>query len=544
LALVDRLGNTRKNAASFAQLAADWSNPEFPLIMAHTHFAADSTHYVRKAMSQSTAKSGRRDLLTDERYYLASKLFIKALALIYLAAFATLISQITALAGPAGIYPVHEQLSALSSANWLERISHYPSLFWLNSSDSALVASTWLGCGFALLLLLGIWERVALIALFLLYLSLFHAGDIFMNFQWDYLLLEAGFLAIFLANGQRITVWLFRWLLFRVRLLSGLSKLVSGDLGWSELTALSTYFETQPLPHVGAWYAHQLPDPVLAFGTAFTLFVELIVPFFFFLPRRWRMLGGGLTLLLQLLIVLTSNHNFFNLLTMGLCLFLFDDQAIGRCLPRRMRGALLSHAAAGPRKSGAPIFLIGLLIVPTSLVLAADMLARDWVPGKLLRAALLLEPFHIVHRYHVFPTVDVERLELALETTVDGKHWLPYEFRYKPGNPARAPDFVVPHQPRIDWMMWFVPKGPFFLDWFDRFLTRLLAGSAPVASQMRESPFDQAPLVGIRVKLYRYRFTDSETRSRTGDWWQLEYLGPFYPLPGRLKEGVKAPLFP
>jgi len=61
----------------------------------------------------------------------------------------------------------------------------------------ALLTATITGCFLSLSLLIGFQPRLSLIALFILYLSLAHAGQIFLNFQWDYLLLESGFLAIF-----------------------------------------------------------------------------------------------------------------------------------------------------------------------------------------------------------------------------------------------------------------------------------------------------------------------------------------------------------
>ena len=96
------------------------------------------------------------------------------------------------------------------------------------------------------LLFLNIRPRLSLLLLFMLYLSLFHAGQLLMNFQWDYMLLESGFIALFLANGSRPAVWLFRWLLFKLRFMSGLAKLSYDDPAWSGLTALDTYFEVQP----------------------------------------------------------------------------------------------------------------------------------------------------------------------------------------------------------------------------------------------------------------------------------------------------------
>lgn len=483
--------------------------------------------------------TGRHAGLGDDGYVLVSRAFLKALALIYLAAFASLAVQITALAGSGGIYPLAEQLAAYGP-DWGTRLLRYPSVFWLNASDLALQVATWAGCGIAVVLLFGLWERFCLVALFLLYLSLAQAGGIFLNFQWDYLLLEAGFLAIFLPGRGRLVIWLFRWLLFRLRFLSGLSKLISGDPTWTGLTALNSYFETQPLPHAGAWYAHQLPDWLLHFGTGATLFVELVVPFFFFLPRRWRLSGAALTILWQLLILATSNHNFFNLLSLALALFLLDDRALSHLLPQswiaRWRQRESARGVSAFARIGAG--LTAAVVLPGSLALAADMVWPGALPPSALAAVEAVRPFHIVHRYHVFPTIETERIELVLEGTADGETWQEYGFRYKPGDPLKRPPFVVPHQPRIDWMMWFVPLSPVFLDWFDRFLDRMLAGDPAVLSQLGWNPFPDRPPVALRVNIYRYRFTDPQTKAITGAWWQREPLGPFLPLPERRRSNT------
>lgn len=471
----------------------------------------------------------------DDKYIVVRRLFVKLLALVYLAAFASLATQIVALAGAGGIYPLHTQLDLYANLSWPLRLARYPSVLWLNASDIALQTTAWLGCVLAILVLSDRFVRPGLILLFVLYLSLFHAGQIFMNFQWDYLLLEAGFLAIFLHGGGRTIIWLFRFVLFKLRFLSGISKLISGDTGWSGFTALHTYFETQPLPHLGAWYAHHLPDWLLRFGSGATLFVELVVPFFFFLPRRWRLVGATTTILWQLLIIATSNHNFFNLLTIALCLFLLDDKAITRWLPARFIAKSLTielDRAYSPYLQRG-VLLVALLVVSLSLALSAEMLLGRKMPAPVDDAVYALRPFRIANRYHVFPTMRTERLELVIEGSLDGQDWHEYQFRYKPGNITNPPGFIVPHQPRIDWMIWFVPGAPVFLDWFDRFLDRIMDNEPAVLQQFAFNPFPLKKPKALRVSVYRYRFTTPKERTASGAWWHREYLGPFFPLPGR-----------
>jgi hypothetical protein len=250
------------------------------------------------------------------QYQQVSWLFLRLLALVYLSAFLSLYVQIDGLAGPGGLLPFGHFLDHVQEQKgWLAYL-RLPNIFWINSSTLMLESVALAGVFFSILLFLGRLERLSLVVLFAAYLSLFHAGQTFLNFQWDYLLLETGFLSIFLVGGpSRLVLFLFHWLLFRLRFLSGLSKLQSEDQSWSGLNALRYYFETQPLPHIGAWYAHQLPEWALRFGTGFTLFAELIVPFLMFLPRPFRIAAAFITIALQFVIIATSNHNFFNLLT-------------------------------------------------------------------------------------------------------------------------------------------------------------------------------------------------------------------------------------
>jgi hypothetical protein len=492
----------------------------------------------RRSLGGRMRSMWRSDPHRQDDYLLVSGLFLRSLALIYLAAFASVGVQISGLAGSGGILPYAEELRFIQGTAGIERYWQYPSVFWFDASDIALQFASVVGCVLSVLLFFNRLPRLCLILLFVLYLSLFQAGSIFMNFQWDYLLLESGFLAIFLPGGSRFVVWLFRWLLFRFRFLSGAMKLVSQDPTWIGLTALNYYFETQPLPHVGAWYANQLPEWILMSGVVLVLFVELVVPFMMFLSRGPRFFAAWATILLQVLILLTSNHNFFNLLTIVLCLFLFDDRALGRVIPApvaerlRMRPRVLSGTAA--RLRNALLGTLTLAIVSVSAVMMWELFTSSRIGAGISAAVDYLRPFHVVNNYHVFPTMKTDRIELIIEGSEDGKTWIPYVFRYKPGDTARRPEVVIPHQPRLDWMMWFVPMGhPMNLMWLDPFLNRLLENSPAVLGLLASNPFPDRPPRYLRLGLYRYHFTDSEGRAATGQWWTREYLWPFYPFPFR-----------
>jgi len=475
------------------------------------------------------------DNLFVHGYRQVSALFLRLLGLFYLIAFISLGSQVQGLAGSQGIMPIADLLADFTTRSGIERYFQIPTLFWLNAADATLNFAIIAGCAAAVLILLQRWTRPALVSAFLLYLSFYHACQPFLHFQWDGLLLEAGFLAIFLTPHSRVVILLFRWLLFKLRFMSGLAKLTYNDPAWSGLTALDSYFEVQPLPNPLSWYAHQLPEWLLRAGTAGTLVVELLVPFMMFLPRPWRFAAAWITILWQVLIILSSNHNWFNFLTIALCLFLFDDRALQRVLPagmlKRLEWRTSSPAHDGIMNRGV-LGLLACLIMVVSTVQLWDLATHKGDAGTPLgKLVSYAETFRIANKYHVFPTMTTRRIELEIEGSLDGRDWRPYRFNYKPQALDERPRLVIPHQPRLDWQMWFVTLHPKYMPWFESFLYALLENSPTVTALLRDNPFpDEAPRY-IRVLAWDYRFTNAEERATTGNWWQREYLGPFRPMP-------------
>jgi len=179
--------------------------------------------------------------------------------------------------------------------------------------------------------------------LWLSYNSLFALGGVFMQFQWDVLLLEAGFLTIFFAPlvpdskpGQlaRVVRELIRWLTFRLMFSSGMTKLLSNCPTWWGLTALNYHFETQPLPNMYSWAFHQFPESLKRFGVIDTYIVEILMSLLFYSPIRSLRIFAGLRVhFFMLLIFLTGNYNFFNFLTMVINMTNFDDQFLNRAVP-------------------------------------------------------------------------------------------------------------------------------------------------------------------------------------------------------------------
>ncbi len=446
----------------------------------------------RRGLLNVVSKSLWGPALEAERYELVGWVFLRLFGAIYVAAFTSLAVQIEGLVGHAGILPVTGFLDAAHRALGGAAYRIVPTIFWLNASDGALFAGTVAGALLGLLVVVDRWTRPALIGLFALYLSYVYAGQDFMSFQWDALLLETGFLAIFLTGGSRIVVWLYRWLVFRYLFLAGAVKLLSGDATWHAWTALDYHFWTQPLPTPFAWYAAQLPHAILVGGTVATLAFELVVVFLIFLPRRPRAFAAWCVLLFQALILVTGNYNFFNLLSMLMCVFLFDDAALRRALPASLVAWVRRRAPKPGRLATAIASIVAARRRPRR---SRTDSRRRWharvspSPGVLSQ---VVSPLMIVNRYGLFAVMTTSRPEIVIEGSSDGRTWREYVFRYKPGPLERQVPWTIPHQPRLDWQMWFAALGDFRQNpWFVSLMLRLLEGSPPVLALFDSNPFPE-----------------------------------------------------
>ncbi len=465
--------------------------------------------------------------IEPSRFALTQWIFVRMLAVIYAIAFGSLIGQITGLLGARGILPVADYLKAVAESVGGMRFYYVPTVFWINASDGALLAVCWVGVAIAAMVLVGFFERAGLAFLFVLYLSLSSAGQEFLSFQWDALLIEVGFLAIFLGNS-RVVVWLFRWLLFRLMFLSGAVKLLSHDPSWRGLTALSFHYWTQPLPNRISWYMAQLPDWFQKMSTAWVLGVELMVPFLIFAPRRIRIGGGWCLLGLQVLIFLTGNYTFFNLLAVALCVFLWDDRDFERWLKP-------------PLRAEARATMLTKIVAVVVLAIGLSRMVETFlnVPVALVKYTA---PFEIVNSYGLFAMMTTERPEIIVEGSRDGETWTAYSFRYKPGDVARAPRWAVPYQPRLDWQMWFAALGNYRENpWFVNFAVKLLEGSPEVRGLLEADPFGARPPHYVRAMLYDYTFTDAAERRKTGNWWKREAKGQYLPPVGLKSQTLNAP---
>lgn len=478
-------------------------------------------------------------------YDLSRWLFLRLLGLIYLIAFISLWLQLDGLIGQHGILPAPDFLQAVEKHLGAERFWRLPTLCWLNQSPGFLHCL----CGAGVLISLGVVADIApacgLLVLWAIYLSLSTVSREFLSFQWDILLLEAGFLGILYAPWRLwprlatdappspIVRWLLWWLLFRLMLASGVVKLASGDPTWNNLTALSYHYETQPLPTWIGWYAHQLPAWLHSFSTAVMFFIELLLPFAIFTNRLGRRIAAAAFTGLMLLILLTGNYCFFNLLTIALCVPVLDDRFWRPFCPRALRQAL-EPASARPRPARfrlrAHAVLAGLIVLISALQIMARFGGADRLPRAGQRLLEWNAPFRSINLYGLFAVMTTKRPEISVEGSQDGIVWREYEFKWKPGDLKRPPGFVQPHQPRLDWQMWFAALGDYQSNpWFIHFLVRLLQGAPDVLALLEKNPFPDQPPRYVRAVLYEYRFTDLATRRQTGAWWRRERKGLYCP---------------
>ena len=485
-------------------------------------------------------------------YFWARRWFLRALGLIYLIAFVSLWVQVEGLVGSNGVSPVSQFLPAAHEQLGPHAYSFLPTLCWFNSSDAFLHLLCGGGVVLSLLLIFEVAQVLCLVTLFVFYLSLTVAGQTFLSFQWDILLLETGFLAIFFAPWHlwtkknllrpgsatpaaapvsRAALFLLKVLLFKLMVMSGVVKLTSGDDCWWNLTALDYHYWSQPLPTIFGWWADQHPEWFKHFSVAFCLAVEIIAPFFIWAPRRLRLIAAGFMIFLQAVIALTGNYCFFNLLAVALCLLLIDDAAI--------RGRRMATTAVGDRgynrhdRAWRLSASVGVIVIVVTLPINAWLIFTAFKPDAQWPRPLAfvygkLEPFRIVNGYGLFRVMTKDRREIVIEGSTDGIEWLPYEFKWKPGNVMRTPGWCAPHQPRLDWQMWFAALGtPRENPWFIQLMICLLEGKPQVARLLARNPFPQTPPRFVRATFYRYRFTTSSEHRQSGAWWKRQELGAY-----------------
>lgn len=470
-------------------------------------------------------------------YVISSWLFGRALGMVLLVAFLSLGVQARGLFGSSGVVPIAELIESAKRAG--HGVWQHPSVLWWSTEDWTMTAVWVVGVFAAAALVLGLVPKAALAVSWLAYLSFVAVGWPFMSFQWDTLLLEASFTAFFFVpwrlwdrpsghpEPHPVARWALWWLVFRLVFRSGWVKLASGDAAWADLSALTFHYWTQPLPTVAAWYANLLPTWFDRLSCLAMFVIELGAPILMGVPRRWaRRTAAASFIGLMLLIALTGNYGFFNVLTIVLCLPLLDDRLMQRVVPLRFddpappRRDLRNdvRSAVGP----------GMVIVVSALVFFTGTFGDR--PPRWLGP---IYPFSTFNNYGLFAVMTTDRPEIVIEGTRDGKTWRPYVFPYKPGPTGRAPVWVAPHQPRLDWQMWFAALGDYRRNpWLANLMRRLLQGEPTVVDLLEVNPFEETPPKQVRALIYQYRFTTPKERAATGNWWKRRDRALYAPILG------------
>ncbi|WP_030378457.1 MULTISPECIES: lipase maturation factor family protein [unclassified Streptomyces] len=458
---------------------------------------------------------------TAPDYWLSRLVFQRALAVVYLVAFLGAALQFRALIGERGMLPVPRFTARVP-------FRRAPSVFHRHYSDRFFAGWAWTGCAVSAALVAGVdgwlplWAAMALwLVPWVMYLSIVNVGQTWYGFGWESLLLETGFLAVFLGNDEVappvVVLFLLRWLLFRLEFGAGLIKM-RGDACWRKLTCLDFHHETQPMPGPLSWFFHRLPKPAHRVEVAANHVTQMVVPFLLFAPRPVATAAAALMVLTQLWLVLSGNFAWLNWLAIVIAL------------------SAIPFPASPPRTAPVPLWYeVVVLAVGAGLVALShrpvrNMLSRRQVMNR------SFDPLHLVNSYGAFGSVSRVRQEVVIEGTADevpreSSEWREYEFRGKPGDPRRWPRQFAPYHLRLDWMMWFAALSPAYAGaWFGGLLERLLAGDRDTLRLLRRSPFPaDAPPRFVRARLYRYRFTTWRERRETGACWERTYVREFMP---------------
>ena len=466
------------------------------------------------------------DWLQAPDYWLSRLVMERAMGFIYLVAFLVAVNQFRPLLGERGLQPAPLFLSRVS-------FLQAPSLFHLRYSDPLFLAVAWTGVVLSAAVVVGVPDAapswVAILtwfALWAMYLSIVNVGQIFYSFGWETLLLEAGFLAIFLGAGPTVPAWplilLYRWLVFRVEFGAGMIKL-RGDSCWRDLTCLFYHHETQPMPNPLSWFFHHLPRSLHRVEVLGNFIAQLVVPFFLFAPQPVASIAGAVIVITQAWLVLSGNFSWLNFLTMSIAFSAFDDRTLSLFLQVPV-----------PHNAPLPIWWQWLIVALTILVVVLSYRPALNLVSRHQLMNFSFDPFHLVNTYGAFGSVTKERFEIIVEGTDDptraNAQWKEYEFKGKPGDPRKVARQYAPYHLRLDWLMWFAAmESPFRHRWFIAFVVRLLEGDRATLKLLGYNPFPDHPPAAVRANLYRYRFSSLDELRKDHAWWVRSPAGEYLP---------------
>ncbi|WP_419999232.1 lipase maturation factor family protein [Streptomyces boninensis] len=458
---------------------------------------------------------------TDDGYYWSRLVFQRGLAALYCVAFLAAANQFRALIGERGLTPVPRFTAQVP-------FKRSPSLFHLRYSDRLFAAVAWTGAALSAAMVFGaadavpLWAAMAMwLVLWLLYLSIVNVGQVWYGFGWESLLLEAGFLAVFLGNAETappvLILFLLRWLLFRVEFGAGLIKM-RGDRCWRDLTCLYYHHETQPMPGPLSWFFHHLPKPLHKVETAANHVAQLGLPVLLFLPQPIATAAALAIAATQLWLVISGNFSWLNWITILLALSAVQLPLPDRDLP------------------GAPGWFTVLVCATTALMLALSYWPARNLLSRRQKMNASFNSLHLANTYGAFGSITRVRQEIVIEGTDEAlvtpqTRWQEYEFKGKPGDPHRLPRQYAPYHLRLDWLMWFAAMSPSYaVRWFPALIAGLLANDRHLTKMLRRNPFATGPgPTHIRARLYHYSYSDWQELRATGNWWHRELVGEYLP---------------
>lgn len=462
-------------------------------------------------------------MFTPESYTIIASLFPRLLGFIYFAAHGALLFQVKGLIGKDGILPVASFLDSYQFYPLRKRLLYFPTLFWLRSTDAALLTVLSVSVLLSVLLMLGFYPSYILLALYIIQLSIICAGQDFLGFGWESFLLEITIYAflISLTPIPNIMIWIgINFLLFRFHFQAGIVKLQTQDPSWRNLKAISYHYQTQPLPNAIAWYAYKLP---LWFHklSVFVMFgIELILPFGIFGPDWLRLIVFLGFFLLQFSIWFTGNFSYLNHLTLVFSTILLSNVYLSNFLsaPPLYPISFIMETI---------LFLIGFILLCFQII---RLLHHFWPLGIFQKILYFPGILHFANRYAIFGSMTTHRYEIVVEGSLDGETWKEYLFWYKPSEINRRPRWFSPYQPRLDWQAWFLPFHNFYhCDWFQKFLKHLLKGTPEVLKLLRFNPFLEHPPKYVRTMMYEYEFSHSQEKQMDGQWWRRTLIRAYGP---------------
>jgi len=460
------------------------------------------------------------DWFTDPDYWASRLVFQRMLAAIYIIAFLVAANQFRALIGARGLLPVPDFVRRVP-------FRRAPSVFQFHYSDRFFAAVAWAGVVVSASLLFGLFDAAPVWASMLawavpwvLYQSIVNVGQIWYSFGWESLLLETGFLAIFLGPAEMappvLILWLLLWLLFRVEFGAGMIKM-RGDACWRDLTCLYYHHETQPMPGPLSWYFHHLPQKLHKVEVLASHVTQLIVPFALFAPQPVASVAALIVIVTQGWLVLSGNFSWLNVLTITLAVSALDS--------------FLLPLSPAPLTKPPGWYVVVVLVATAGLLVLSYRPAWNLVSRRQIMN-YSFDRLHLVNTYGAFGGITKIRHEVVIEATDEPELtpdtvWQEYEFKGKPGDPRRRPRQFAPYHLRLDWLMWFASLSSSYSDsWLQPLAEKLLAADPATLKLLRHDPFHGERPTFLRARLYRYRFTTPAERRATGQWWVRKPLAP------------------